>query len=122
MDTPIDFLFSGLAPQRAAEAAARRRIRALVGIHPGVQEWDVHVAARHPGERTAPEYAARVAARIDGEALECEARAADVLAALRLAFNSLEQELHAERDRVRARGFHWVAAVKTRLGLRPAWS
>lgn len=118
MERSIDFLFSGTAPQPSAEAAARRRIRALQMVHPGVKEWDVEVCAGDGGETKGPEYAARVAARIGNEAVRGNARGNDVLSALRLAFNAVEQELDAQREGARTRAAQWLSAVRGRIGIR----
>ena len=65
------------------------------------------------------DYAARVRVHVaGGTALEGEARADDELAALRLAFNGLEQELEEENERARTRAAQWLQAVRSRLGQR----
>lgn len=121
MARSVDFLFSGMAPQPSAEAAARRRIRALENVHPGAQEWDVRLYAAPRNELSAPLYEAQVAARLGRAALQGEARGSDLLSALRLAFNAIEVELDMEREGARARAAQWLAAVRSRIGIRPGF-
>lgn len=122
MDRSVDFLFSGTEPQPSAQAAARRRIRALEMVHSGVEEWDVEVCASEGSALRGPEYAARVAARIGNEAVRGQARGKDALSALRLAFNAVEQELDAHREGARTRAAQWLSAVRSRIGIRQGFS
>ena len=122
MARSVDFLFSGLARQPSAEVAARRRIRALENAHPGAQAWDVRLCAEHLGELAAPVYEVQVAARVGRSAVQAGARAGDVLSALQLAFNAIELELDMEREGARARAAQWLAAVRSRIGIRQGFS
>jgi hypothetical protein len=116
---PIRIEFAPVPNADIAEAAARRRMRAIEIGHPAVLEWFTRLEAPHPeqGERL---FGAQVRARIvGGRTLSGDAHGHDALAALRLAFNGLEAELEADQARARARAATWLAAVRQRM--RGAW-
>jgi hypothetical protein len=114
---PFHLDFDALPSSPAVEAAARRRIRGIERACPRVLEWDVGIAM--PERPAAPDvpYAATVQARIAGGGTLCKTSpGTDALAALRLAFNALEEALDAEQEQVRTRAAAWLAAVKRRMG------
>jgi hypothetical protein len=116
---PFEFRFAGMPASRAAEAAARRRMRTLEMAYPSVLDWQLQVEVPRACAADGLDYAARVRVHVaGGTALEGEARADDELAALRLAFNGLEQELEEENEGARARAAQWLQAVRSRLGQR----
>ncbi|MBK6005340.1 HPF/RaiA family ribosome-associated protein [Ramlibacter ginsenosidimutans] len=115
---PVEFEFRGLPVTRAAEAAARRRLRALESACPAAQAWRVRVEAL-PGAAQPDHFCADVRASVSGgDQLETHARAEDPLAALRLAFNALETALARERESERHLAGRLLRAVRSRLGRR----
>lgn len=121
MQDIVNFIFSGMAPSRPAEIAARRRIRTLRNLHPGVTGWEVRVDVPPPQASCGLAYAVRLEAQVgDGPVAEGMATAADLLGALRLAFNVLEAELLAERHGARERAALWLHALRNRIASRPA--
>ena len=119
MTEPIDFRFDGMPPSRAAEAAARRRVRTLRAAYPCALAWEVAVDAPGPGAAAAGEYVTRVQVRTaDGDTLRARAASRDLLSALRLSFNSVEAELDTARDGVPGRAARWISSVRDRLAQR----
>lgn len=115
---PTDIRFAGVPALPVAEAAARRRLRSLERAHPGVLAWKVLLETSMQGEDEP--YKALAAACIPGGTLlRGEAHGCDALGALRLAFNTLEQELEDEREGARHRAAQWLLAVKSRIGHLP---
>jgi hypothetical protein len=116
----VKFIFSGMVPSRLAENAARRRIRALSELQPGVIGWEVRVDASPPQANGGPAYAVRVEAQGgSGSVAEGAATAGDLLGALRLAFNSLETGLAPGRHGARERAARWLHALRHRIAARP---
>jgi ribosome-associated translation inhibitor RaiA len=116
---PVEFEFRGLPVTRAAEAAARRRLRALESACPAAQAWRVRVEAL-PDATEPDHFCADVRASVfGGDLLETHARGEDPLAALRLAFNALETALARERESERRLAARLLRAVRSRLGGRP---
>jgi hypothetical protein len=104
---------------RAAEAAARRRMRTLEMAYPAVLDWQLEMEVPRASAADGLDYAASVRVHVaGGTALQGEARAGDELAALRLAFNGLEQELEDDNEGARTRAAQWLQAVRSRLGQR----
>jgi len=115
MHQAIDFLFSGMPVSAAAEAASRRRIRTLQSAHDSVGAWEVRIRAPHAEDCSQPGCTAEVHARLaGGDVLIAQDHGAEVLAALRLAFNAMERLLDADREGARARAARWLAAVRER--------
>jgi hypothetical protein len=115
----IKFIFTGMVPSRLAENAARRRIRALRNLHPGVTGWEVEVGAPPPQANGGLAYVVRLEARVGGgPAAQGAATAEDLLGALRLAFNSLETALAAPRHGARGRAALWFQALRHRIASR----
>lgn len=115
---PVEFEFRGLPMTRAAEAAARRRLRALESACPAAQAWRVRVEAL-PGADQPEHFCADVRASVfGGDLLETHARGEDPLAALRLAFNALETALTREQASGRRVAARWLRVVRERLGRR----
>jgi hypothetical protein len=115
---PIKFIFTGMVPSRLAENAARRRIRALRNLHPRVTGWEVELGAPPPQANGGLAYAVRLEARGGGQAAQGAATAEDLLGALRLAFNSLEAALAAQRHGGRGRAALWLQALRHRIAPR----
>lgn len=115
---PVEFEFRGLPVTRAAEAAARRRLRGLESACPEAQAWRVRVEAL-PDAAQPVHFCADVRASVSGgDLLETHAQGEDPLAALRLAFNALETALAGERDLERRFAGRLLRAVRSRLALR----
>jgi ribosome-associated translation inhibitor RaiA len=113
---PVEFEFRGLPFTRAAEAAARRRLRGLESACPLAQAWRVKVEAL-PDAAQPIHFRADVRASVSGgDLLQTRAQGEDPLAALRLAFNALETALARERDSERHLAGRWLRAVRSRLG------
>ena len=120
MQDPVAVTISGMPPARAAEAAARRRIRALQMAHPAVLAWQVRVD-RPPQPAAASAYSVHLEAQVAGGTdVQASAQDADLLAALRLAFNALEVALGADRHRARNRAAQWLHALRERIAPRPS--
>jgi len=115
----VKFIFSGMVPSRLAENVARRRIRALHNLHPGVTGWEVEVGAPPPQAYGGLAYAVRLEAQTaGGPAAEGTATAEDLLGALRLAFDSLETALAARQHGPRGRAALWLQALRHRIARR----
>lgn len=112
---PVRFDFRGELLPAQAEAASRRRLRLLENTYPAVRGWQVavEVPQRADGERARAHVAATI---VGGDTFEADGSGADALAALRLAFNGLEEYLQEESDRARERATHWLDKVRTRYG------
>lgn len=112
---PVRFEFRGELLPAQAEAASRRRLRLLENTFPAVREWQVDVQAPQvaDGERARAHVAAVI---VGGDSFEADGAGNDALAALRVAFNGLEQQLQDESDRARERASHWLDKVRTRYG------
>ena len=120
MQDPVAVTISGMPPGRAAEAAVRRRIRALQMAHPAVLAWRMRVD-RPPQPAAASAYSVHLEAQVAGATdVQASAQDADLLAALRLAFNALEVELGADRHRARNRAAQWLHALRERIGPPPS--
>lgn len=116
---PAEFHFLEIPASPAAEAAVRRRLRTLEAAYPAVLAWQVRVTGPARRMVEAIDYSAEVTASLAGGSFaRAAARGADVLAALRLAFSALEQELDEDRERARARAAKWLSAVRSRIGQR----
>ena len=97
---PVQFQFRGVPAAPPAEAASRRRLRALDSTYPCVTQWDVEAAPVPDGA----EYEAHVrAAIVGGDTFSARGRGSDVLAALRVAFTALERERESEHENVQSR-------------------
>jgi len=114
---PIRIDFIGEPPAAGVEAVATRRMRGIEVRFPAVLEWHARIeAAPAPQDR----YAARVSARMaGGDTLGAHGGGHDAFAALRVAFNALEQELEADQEGARTRAAEWLAAVRLRMRARP---
>jgi hypothetical protein len=116
---PIRIEFAPVPSADIAEAAARRRMRAIEIGYPAVLEWCARLEGPRPADGEAL-FGAVVRARIvGGRTLTGDAHGHDALAALRLAFNELEAELEADQASARARAAAWLAAVRHRMS--SAW-
>jgi hypothetical protein len=112
---PIRIEFAPVPNADAAEAAARRRMRAIEIGYPAVLEWFARLEPPRPAEGEGL-FGALVRARIvGGRTLSGDAHGHDALAALRLAFNGLEAELEADQASARVRAAAWLAAVRHRM-------
>ena len=109
---PLHFQSGELPGIRAAEAAARRRLRGLEKAYPAARAWQVNLEPLPLGPQPAS-YAVHVSARIcGGEVVRAQARDEDPLSAMWLAFNALESALDGELERARGRAAHWLRAVR----------
>lgn len=112
---PARIDFAAIPSPDVAEASTRRRMRAIEVAHPAVLEWYARLELPRPGEGEVL-YGALVRARIvGGRTLSGDAHGHDALAALRLAFNTLEAELEADQASARTRAAAWLAAVRHRM-------
>lgn len=117
---PVRFEFEGQLQQAQAEMAARRRLRALESAFPAVRLWEVSARSRPAADASRNPAEAHVAAVIvGGDRFAASGRATDALGALRLAFNSLEEQLFEESEGARDRAFRWFQKVKSRTP--PSW-
>lgn len=114
----LTFSFSPeLAP--VCEPASRRRIRVLQDAFPAVLDWSVACAVLAPDGHEDLMFEARVGALLEnGNLVEAKVSRPDLLAALRIAFNTVEEQLHAESEQARFRAFEWLGKLKGRNGLR----
>lgn len=116
---PVQFRIHDAIPLAALQASALRRLRWLESVHPAVCDWSVELEPVAASHAEILRFEARVAAGIvGGDALHARADGGDALAALRLAFNGLEQQLATETERALDRASQWLQKVKTRLGQR----
>ena len=114
---PAQFQFIAVPVRPAAEAAARRRMRSIESSYGDIRAWDLRVDGAGDDLAQDGGFHASVAAAIGGgDRLRGDARAADPLAALRLAFNGLEEELDAEHESARHRAAQWLTTVRRRMG------
>ena len=112
---PTRIEFAPVPHADIAEAAARRRMRAIEVGHPSVLEWYARLEAPRPEEGEGLCGALVRARVVGGRTLSGDAHGHDALAALRLAFNGLESELEADQASARARAAAWLAAVRRRM-------
>jgi len=113
---PVQLDFVAVPLPAGVEAAARRRMRRMENCYPAIQEWQLRVTGPEGAAHAEACFRATVAARIvGGERLRGQAQGADAFAALRVAFNGLEQELEADYDDVRHRVSAWLTTVRRRL-------
>lgn len=113
---PAQFQFIAVPITPAAEAAARRRMRTMESSYGDIRAWDLRVDGAEDDPAQDGSFHASVAAAIGGgDRLHGDARAADPLAALRLAFNALEEELDAEHESARHRAAQWLMTVRRRM-------
>jgi hypothetical protein len=118
MNRSVAIHFEGLPPSRPFDAAARRRAGILDMTHSAVLGWQVCLVAQRRGLGEL-DYAATVRAQVEGgETLVGEGRGMQTLGALRLAFDHVEMQLDAHRERARMRAGQWQAIVQRRRSER----